>query len=251
MKSAIKAGASDVHVEPMEKGVLIRHRLDGLLKEVMDLPKWVHEGLIARLKIMAGMDIAEKRLPQDGRVRVANEEGKDVDFRASTLRTLHGEKMVLRVLDQNRGVPPLEELGILGRRVQRPAASFLKFQHGMILVVGPTGSGKTTTLCSALMAVQSERTNIITIEDPIEYQLPGINQTQVNEKIKLTFASALRSILRQDPGRDPRRRNPRPGDRAHRDAGRADRPPRAVDAAHRRCAVGGDAPDATSASSRT
>ena len=116
MKSAIKAGASDVHVEPMEKGVLIRHRLDGLLKEVMDLPKWVHEGLIARLKIMAGMDIAEKRLPQDGRVRVATEDGKDVDFRASTLRTLHGEKMVLRVLDQNRGVPPLEELGLLRRR---------------------------------------------------------------------------------------------------------------------------------------
>jgi type IV pilus assembly protein PilB len=198
VKSAIKAGASDVHVEPMEKGVLIRHRLDGLLKEVMDLPKWVHEGLIARLKIMAGMDIAEKRLPQDGRVRVANEDGKDVDFRASTLRTLHGEKMVLRVLDQNRGVPPLEELGFSSAAFT-DLRSFLKFQHGMILVVGPTGSGKTTTLCSALMSVQSERTNIITIEDPIEYQLPGINQTQVNEKIKLTFASALRSILRQDP----------------------------------------------------
>ena len=198
MKSAIKAGASDVHVEPMEKGVLIRHRLDGLLKEVMDLPKWVHEGLIARLKIMAGMDIAEKRLPQDGRVRVTNEEGKDIDFRASTLRTLHGEKMVLRVLDQNRGVPPLEELGFSAAAFS-DLKGFLKFQHGMILVVGPTGSGKTTTLCSALMSLQSERTNIITIEDPIEYQLPGINQTQINEKIKLTFASALRSILRQDP----------------------------------------------------
>ncbi len=198
VKSAIKAGASDVHVEPMEKGVLIRHRLDGLLKEVMDLPKWVHEGLIARLKIMAGMDIAEKRLPQDGRVRVATEDGKNVDFRASTLRTLHGEKMVLRVLDQNRGVPPLEELGFSASALN-DLRGFLKFQHGMILVVGPTGSGKTTTLCSALMAVQSEGTNVITIEDPIEYQLPGINQTQVNEKIKLTFASALRSILRQDP----------------------------------------------------
>jgi type IV pilus assembly protein PilB len=198
MKSAIKAGASDVHVEPMEKGVLIRHRLDGLLKEVMDLPKWVHEGLIARLKIMAGMDIAEKRLPQDGRVRVTSEEGKDIDFRASTLRTLHGEKMVLRVLDQNRGVPPLEELGFSAAALSH-LKGFLKFQHGMILVVGPTGSGKTTTLCSALMSLQSERTNIITIEDPIEYQLPGINQTQINEKIKLSFASALRSILRQDP----------------------------------------------------
>jgi len=198
MKSAISAGASDVHIEPMEKGVLIRHRLDGLLKEVMDLPKWVHDGLIARLKIMAGMDIAEKRLPQDGRVRVATESGKDVDFRASTLRTLHGEKMVLRVLDQNRGVPPLEELGFSAGALD-DLKGFLKHQHGMILVVGPTGSGKSTTLCSALMAIQSERTNIITIEDPIEYQLPGINQTQTNEKIKLTFASALRSILRQDP----------------------------------------------------
>src|SRR6185436_386408 len=198
VKSAIKAGASDVHVEPMEKGVLIRHRLDGLLKEVMDLPKWVHEGLIARLKIMAGMDIAEKRLPQDGRVRITSDDGKDVDFRASTLRTLHGEKMVLRVLDQNRGVPPLEELGFAAAAFTDLKA-FLKYQHGMILVVGPTGSGKTTTLCSALMSMQSERTNIITIEDPIEYQMPGINQTQVNEKIKLTFSSALRSILRQDP----------------------------------------------------
>jgi type IV pilus assembly protein PilB len=198
VKSAIKAAASDVHVEPMEKGVLIRHRLDGLLKEVMDLPKWVHEGLIARLKIMAGMDIAEKRLPQDGRVRVTTDEGREVDFRASTLRTLHGEKMVLRVLDQNRGVPPLEELGFSASALN-DLRSFLKFQHGMILVVGPTGSGKTTTLCSSLLSVQSERTNVITIEDPIEYQLPGINQTQVNEKIKLTFASALRSILRQDP----------------------------------------------------
>src|SRR5688572_31330794 len=198
VKSAIKAGASDVHVEPMEKGVLIRHRLDGLLKEVMDLPKWVHEGLIARLKIMAGMDIAEKRLPQDGRVRVTNDDGKEVDFRASTLRTLHGEKIVLRVLDQHRGVPPLEELGFAASAFN-DLKGFLKYQHGMILVVGPTGSGKTTTLCSALMSLQSERTNIITIEDPIEYQLPGINQTQINEKIKLTFASALRSILRQDP----------------------------------------------------
>jgi type IV pilus assembly protein PilB len=198
VKSAIKAGASDVHVEPMEKGVLIRHRLDGLLKEVMDLPKWVHEGLIARLKIMAGMDIAEKRLPQDGRIRTATDDGKEVDFRASTLRTLHGEKIVLRVLDQNRGVPPLEELGFSSAAFA-DLRTFLRFQHGMILVVGPTGSGKTTTLCSALMSVQSERTNIITIEDPIEYQLPGINQTQVNEKIKLTFAAALRSILRQDP----------------------------------------------------
>ncbi|MDP1568512.1 MAG: ATPase, T2SS/T4P/T4SS family [Vicinamibacterales bacterium] len=198
IKSAVKSGASDVHIEPLEKGVLIRHRLDGLLKEVMDLPKWVHEGLIARLKIMAGMDIAEKRLPQDGRLRSATDEGRDIDFRASTLRTVHGEKMVLRVLDQSRGVPPLEELGMSAASLTE-LRHFLRFQHGMILVVGPTGSGKTTTLSSALMSLKSERTNIITIEDPVEYQLPGINQTQINDKIKLTFAGALRSILRQDP----------------------------------------------------
>ena len=198
VKSAIKSKASDVHVEPMEKGVLIRHRLDGLLKEVMDLPKWVHEGLIARLKIMAGMDIAEKRLPQDGRIRTSAEDGTDVDFRVSTLRTLFGEKVVMRVLDHRKGVPALEEIGMSAMALQE-MRSFLRHQHGMILVVGPTGSGKTTTLSSALTGVQSERTNIITIEDPIEYQIPGVNQTQVNEKIKLTFASALRSILRQDP----------------------------------------------------
>jgi type IV pilus assembly protein PilB len=182
----------------MEKGVLIRHRLDGMLKEVMDLPKWVHEGLIARLKIMGGMDIAEKRLPQDGRLRTTTEEGTEVDFRASSLRTLYGEKIVLRVLDHRKGVLPLEELGLSAAALEE-LRFFMRHQHGMILVVGPTGSGKTTTLCSALLSVRSERTNIITIEDPVEYLLPGINQTQINEKIRLTFASAFRSILRQDP----------------------------------------------------
>jgi type IV pilus assembly protein PilB len=198
VKSAIKSKASDIHVEPMEKGVLIRHRLDGLLKEVMDLPKWVHEGLIARLKIMAGMDIAEKRLPQDGRLRSTADDGSAVDFRVSTLRTLFGEKVVMRVLDHRKGVPALEEIGMSAAALEE-VRSFLRHQHGMILVVGPTGSGKTTTLSSALKSVQSEKTNIITIEDPVEYQIPGVNQTQINEKIKLTFASALRSILRQDP----------------------------------------------------
>jgi type IV pilus assembly protein PilB len=198
VRSAIRSHASDVHIEPLEKGVLVRHRLDGLLKEVMDLPKWVHEGLIARLKIMGGMDIAEKRLPQDGRIRVTTEEGTEVDFRMSTLRTLFGEKVVLRVLDHRKGVPPLEELGFSAPALEE-LRYFLRHAHGMILVVGPTGSGKTTTLCSALTTLKTENSNIITIEDPVEYQLPGINQTQINDKIKLTFASALRSILRQDP----------------------------------------------------
>jgi type II secretory ATPase GspE/PulE/Tfp pilus assembly ATPase PilB-like protein len=164
----------------------------------MDLPKWVHEGLIARLKVMAGMDIAEKRLPQDGRLRTTSEDGSPVDFRVSTLRTLFGEKVVMRVLDHRKGVPALEEIGMSATSLEE-VRSFLRYQHGMILVVGPTGSGKTTTLSSALASVQSEKTNIITIEDPVEYQIPGVNQTQINDKIKLTFASALRSILRQDP----------------------------------------------------
>jgi type IV pilus assembly protein PilB len=198
VNSAITSRASDIHIEPAEKGVLVRHRLDGILKEVMDLPKWVHEGLVARMKIMAGMDIAEKRLPQDGRIRIKTEDGKDVDFRVSSLRTLFGEKIVMRVLDSRKGAPPLEELGFSAAAMEE-LRYFLKHQHGMILVVGPTGSGKSTTLSSAITSIKSGRTNIITIEDPIEYQIPGINQTQVNEKAKLTFASALRAILRQDP----------------------------------------------------
>ena len=198
VNSAIASRASDVHIEPAEKGVLVRHRLDGILKEVMDLPKWVHEGLVARLKIMAGMDIAEKRLPQDGRLRIKTDDAKEVDFRVSTMRTLFGEKVVLRVLDHRKGAPPLEELGFSAASMEE-LRYFLRHQHGMILVVGPTGSGKSTTLSSAITSVKSGRTNIITIEDPIEYQIPGVNQTQVNEKAKLTFATALRAILRQDP----------------------------------------------------
>src|SRR5881628_3425902 len=165
VKSAIKSKASDIHVEPMEKGVLIRHRLDGLLKEVMDLPKWVHEGLIARLKIMAGMDIAEKRLPQDGRLRSTSEDGTDVDFRVATLRTRFGEKVVMRVLDHRKDVPALEEIGMSATSLEEMRV-FLRHQHGMILVVGPTGSGKSTTLSSALRSVQSEKSNIITIRIP-------------------------------------------------------------------------------------
>jgi type II secretory ATPase GspE/PulE/Tfp pilus assembly ATPase PilB-like protein len=147
---------------------------------------------------MAGLDIAEKRLPQDGRIRASTEDGLEVDLRVSTLRTIFGEKVVLRVLDHRKGVTPLEELGFSAAALEH-LRFFLRHQHGMILVVGPTGSGKTTTLCSALASVRSERTNIVTIEDPVEYQIPGVNQTQINAKINLTFASALRSILRQDP----------------------------------------------------
>ena len=198
VNSAVASRSSDIHIEPGERGVLVRHRLDGLLKEVMELPKWVQDGLVARMKVMAGLDIAEKRLPQDGRLRVKTEDGTDVDFRVSTLRTMFGEKIVLRVLDHRRGAPLLDELGMQPGSLDE-LRQFLRHQHGMILVVGPTGSGKTTTLASAISSVKSSRTNIVTIEDPIEYQIAGINQTQVNEKAKLTFAMALRAILRQDP----------------------------------------------------
>ncbi|NOT26584.1 MAG: Flp pilus assembly complex ATPase component TadA [Acidobacteria bacterium] len=198
LRSALRNGASDVHIEPTETGVVVRQRVDGLLKEVMDLPKWVHEGVVARVKVMAGLDIAEKRLPQDGRIRTKTDTGESIDLRVSTLRTIVGEKIVLRVLDHRKGVPSLDTLGLSSEALAQ-VQGFLRHQHGMILVVGPTGSGKTTTLSSALAALRSERTNIVTIEDPVEYQIPGVNQTQTNGKIDLTFARSLRAVLRQDP----------------------------------------------------
>lgn len=198
VKGAIAGRASDVHIEPVEKGVLVRHRLDGLLKEVMDLPKWVHDGFVDRIKTISGMDIDEKRLPQEGRLRVKSDDGWDVEFRVSTLRTLFGEKIALRVLDHRKCPPPLEELG-LSATAMEDVRELLRYPHGMILVVGPASSGRTTTLSSMVSALKSGRTNITTIEDPIEYLIPGINQTRVNEKAKLTFASSLRAILRQDP----------------------------------------------------
>jgi type IV pilus assembly protein PilB len=198
VNSAVTSQASDVHIEPQEKGVLVRHRLDGLLKEVMDLPKWNHEGLVERIKVLAGLDTAEKRLPQDGRLCVQQGDGRNVEFRVSTLHTLQGEKIVLRRLDRHQAPPPLEELGLSAASMEI-VKHLLERSHGMILVAGPTGSGRTTTLSSAISSIKSGRTNVITIEDPIEYQIPGINQTQVNEQAKLSFASALRAILRQDP----------------------------------------------------
>jgi type II secretory ATPase GspE/PulE/Tfp pilus assembly ATPase PilB-like protein len=198
IKDAIRRGASDVHVEPTDTTVVVRFRLDGLLKTAFERPRGIHEGLVSRIKVMAGMDIAEKRLPQDGRIRVATGGDDSVDLRVSTLRTVLGEKVVIRLLDHRKGVPPLDALGLSAVALEH-VRRFLRRPHGMILVVGPTGSGKTTTLGSALMELRSERTNIVTIEDPVEYRLRGINQTQVNEKIGLTFAGSLRAILRQDP----------------------------------------------------
>lgn len=198
LEEALASHASDVHIEASEAGTIVRHRMDGLLREVAKLPKWAHKGLISRLKIMARLDIAENRLPQDGRLRIRSKDGRQVDFRISSLRTLHGEKIVLRILNHSKGIPALETLGFSGRDLQQ-IRHFLKHQHGIILAVGPTGSGKSTTLAAALTSIKSVTTNIVTIEDPIEYDIAGVNQTQIHEKIKLTFASSLRSILRQDP----------------------------------------------------
>jgi len=198
IRSAITSRATDVHIEPMEKGVLVRHRLDGLLHEVMDLPKWSHDGLVVRLKIMSGLDIAETQRPQEGCLRFKSEDGTQVSFRVSTLRTFFGEKLVLRVLDHQTGPLPLEELG-LSAAAMDTVRHLLRHQHGMILVAGPTGSGKTTTLSSAINTIKSGRINIVTLEDRIECLIPGVNHTQVNEEAKLTSASALRVILRQDP----------------------------------------------------
>ncbi len=197
LSEAVKERASDVHVEPYERDLLIRFRIDGLLYEKLSPPKIIQEALISRVKIMAGLNIAEKRLPQDGRIRVIVA-GRDVDIRVSIVPTFYGERAVLRLLDKKKGILSLSDIG-LGEAGVRTMERFLARTSGIILVTGPTGSGKSTTLYAALNRVNSSDKNIITIEDPIEYQIKGIGQIQVNPKINLTFAGGLRSILRQDP----------------------------------------------------
>ena len=194
---AIKERASDIHIEPFEQELLIRLRIDGMLYDSFSPPKAIQPLLISRIKIMAGLNIAEKRLPQDGRIRL-KAAGKDVDIRVSVIPTAFGERVVLRLLDRSAALLGLEELGLSGGNltsVQR----LIRQSHGIVLVTGPTGSGKTTTLYAALSTINTSDKNIITIEDPIEYQLRGIGQMQVDPKIDLTFAAGLRSILRQDP----------------------------------------------------
>jgi len=194
---AVEDRASDVHIEPAEKDVRIRFRVDGVLHEMMRSPKNLQAGLASRLKVMGEMNIAEKRLPQDGRVgmKIA---GKSVDLRLATLPTVFGEKVVIRVLDKASVLLKLEDLGFLEDSYKRFSASFHK-PYGAILVTGPTGSGKSTSLYATLNIINQPDKNIITVEDPVEYRLQGINQIQVNYKAGLTFASALRSILRADP----------------------------------------------------
>jgi general secretion pathway protein E len=194
---AVKEQSSDIHIEPFERGLDVRFRIDGILYKMLSPPKVIQEALTSRVKIMAGLNIAEKRLPQDGRFRVIVA-GRDVDIRVSIIPTFFGERTVLRILDKQRGVLSLTDIGLAARE-NSVMERLLTRTSGMILVTGPTGSGKTTTLYSALTRINSTDKNIITIEDPIEYQLPGVGQIQVNPKIDLTFANGLRSILRQDP----------------------------------------------------
>ncbi len=194
---AVKERASDIHIEPFERDLSVRFRIDGVLRDKVRPPKRLQASITSRVKIMAGLNIAEKRLPQDGRIRLKIA-GKDVDVRASTVPTSHGERVVLRLLDRSSILLPLEQTGLIGEELKLINRLILR-SNGILLVVGPTGSGKTTTLYSALSKINSEDKNIITIEDPVEYQLPGIGQIQVNPKINLTFANGLRSILRQDP----------------------------------------------------
>ncbi len=194
---AVKERASDIHIEPYEKELEVRFRVDGILRKVLQPPKIIHESLISRIKVLANLDIAEKRLPQDGRIRLIVG-GKDIDIRVSIIPTFFGERAVLRILDRMKGVMSLNELGLEKDKL-KAFENLLFRSNGIILVTGPTGSGKTTTLYASLLKIFSEEKNIITIEDPVEYQIKGIGQIQVNPRINLTFAAGLRSILRQDP----------------------------------------------------
>lgn len=197
LTQAARDGASDIHIEPYERHSSVRFRVDGTLREVVQPNRALHAALISRLKIMADLDISEKRLPQDGRISLRLGT-RAIDVRVSTLPSAHGERAVLRLLDKSGGALSLESVGMQGDTLARLQA-LIGQPHGIILVTGPTGSGKTTTLYAALGQLDTQRSNIMTVEDPIEYELPGIGQTQVNSKIDLTFAKALRAILRQDP----------------------------------------------------
>jgi type IV pilus assembly protein PilB len=197
LSDAAKAGASDVHIEPHEAQLQVRQRVDGLLYDVLTIPHHLQDATLSRFKIMSGLDIAERRKPQDGRSRLRFE-GRRIDLRVSTMPTQFGEKIVIRLLNADKAILPLDQLDLSSENL-RLVQSFLSNTQGMILVTGPTGSGKTSTLYTALNSIKSSTNNIITLEDPIEMQIPGVNQMQINAKAGVTFASGLRSILRQDP----------------------------------------------------
>ena len=194
---AVNDRASDIHVEPGERTLRVRYRIDGVLHEVMTPPKSVQSGMVSRLKIMADVDIAERRVPQDGRIGLVVQ-GRQIDIRLATLPTVNGEKVVMRILDKSSVLLKLQDLGFMPENFDRFREAYVK-PYGTILVTGPTGSGKSTTLYATLNILNRPEINIITVEDPVEYKLPGVNQVQTNVKAGLTFASALRSILRSDP----------------------------------------------------
>jgi|YNPNPStandDraft_1061719.scaffolds.fasta_scaffold01317_2 type IV pilus assembly protein PilB len=194
---AVQERASDIHIEPFERELRVRYRIDGVLREVQAPPKRLHPAIVSRIKILADMNIAERRLPQDGRIQL-RVSGRRIDIRVSTIPTLYGESVVMRILDKSMGLLTLEELGMQDQALEQ-FRRLISVPHGMILVTGPTGSGKSTSLYAALMEIYSVEKKIITIEDPVEYQLPGVNQIQVRPNIGLTFASGLRHIVRQDP----------------------------------------------------
>lgn len=196
LSQAIKERASDIHIEPYEKDLVVRFRIDGVLKESIRPPARFKSTIVARIKIMAGLNIAEKRLPQDGRIR-RKLGGREIDLRVSTVPVRHGERVVMRILEKGK-VFSLDKIGMHGPTL-KIFRELIRRPHGILLVTGPTGSGKSTTLYSALTEINSPDKNILTIEDPVEYEAPGIGQVQVNHKIDLTFASALRAFLRQDP----------------------------------------------------
>src|SRR5437867_3433222 len=201
LMSAIQKGASDIHIEPYEKELRVRYRIDGILYNIMNPPMKFRDAIVSRVKIMSKLDIAEKRLPQDGRIKIRfNEEGvpKEIDFRVSVLPTLFGEKIVMRLLDKDKLMLDMTRLGFEAESLAKFEAAILR-PWGMVLVTGPTGSGKTNTLYSSIAKINTPETNIMTAEDPVEFNLAGINQVQVRESIGLNFAAALRSFLRQDP----------------------------------------------------
>lgn len=194
---AMKSRASDVHIEPEEQSTRVRYRIDGILQEKLTIPRELHDSLISRIKILSGMKIDEKRVPQDGRFNFKGSE-EEVDLRISSLPTTWGEKIVMRLLKKSGGVPSLAELGLRGRGLKNLQDAILR-PHGIILICGPTGSGKTTTLYSVLSQLNTPKVNIVTLEDPIEYKIAGVNQVQINPAVGLTFAEGLKSFLRQDP----------------------------------------------------
>ncbi|MCL4397475.1 Flp pilus assembly complex ATPase component TadA [Patescibacteria group bacterium] len=194
---AIKSRASDIHIEPLETHTRVRYRIDGILYEKLVLPSRIHDALVSRIKIMSELKIDEKRVPQDGRFNYKSG-GNEVDVRVSTLPTAFGEKVVMRLLRKSGGVPTLQDLGLRGLALKNLETAILR-PHGIIIVCGPTGSGKTTTLYSVLSKINSTKVNIVTLEDPVEYQIGGVNQVQINPAAGLTFATGLRSFLRQDP----------------------------------------------------